>query len=231
MAAKSNGKRTKPKIAWGKILAFFLVAAWMFVIGVMVGRGTAPVHFDIHALQKELDELRHAMVKKERDAVAKAIRGEDRKASLEFYEKLKKDGTDTAVGIPSAGETVSGSIAPSQIRGVLSIPHKKRAPILGKNGKKPPEKGAKPPSPNSKPASTSGNLTIQVASLKDRTEAGRLVANLKKEGYPAYLSEVALPKKGLWFRVRVGSYADKKQAAVDMDRLSKAQKKPILLEK
>ena len=32
----------------------FLVCAWMFVIGVLVGRGTAPIKFDIAGIQKML---------------------------------------------------------------------------------------------------------------------------------------------------------------------------------
>jgi hypothetical protein len=56
----------------------------MFVLGVMVGRGTAPVHFDTQALQEELAALRDAMMKKEREAVEKAIRGEDEKAPWSF---------------------------------------------------------------------------------------------------------------------------------------------------
>ena len=72
----------------------------MFVLGVLVGRQNAPVHFDTQALQKELAGLRDAMLRKERVAVEKAIQGKDRKAPLEFYEALKKDGLDTAVQIP-----------------------------------------------------------------------------------------------------------------------------------
>ncbi|MGB9437954.1 MAG: hypothetical protein WCB15_08435, partial [Desulfobacterales bacterium] len=33
----------------------FCVCAWMFVIGVLVGRGTAPVSFDIAGIQKKLE--------------------------------------------------------------------------------------------------------------------------------------------------------------------------------
>jgi len=36
----------------------------MFILGVLVGRGTAPVQFDTQALQKELATLRDAMMKK-----------------------------------------------------------------------------------------------------------------------------------------------------------------------
>ena len=228
---KSNGSATKPKIAWGKALLLFLVAAWMFVLGVMVGRGTAPVHFDVMALQKQLNALRQSAVGKERDAVENAIRGEDPKDTLEFYEKLKSDGLDTAVRMPFPGETTSGLVSGGPSGTASTVPHKKRASVMGKKSGQAAE--AKPKAFQTQKASTSpaGPLTIQVASLKDGSEAGRIVANLKKEGYPAYLSRIFLPDKGLWFRVRVGSYADEKQAAADLQRLAKAQKEPILLSK
>jgi cell division septation protein DedD len=228
---KSKGSEKKPKIAWGKALLVLLVAAWMFVLGVMVGRGTAPVHFDIMALQKEVAALRQAAMKKERTAVETAIRGEDQKATLEFYEKLKNDGLDTAVRAPLSGQTASGLISAGPSGDALFIPHKKRASILAKKNKRSAPDKSKAPSRKRAATSSKGPLTIQVASLKNGSEAGRIVAKLKKEGYSAYLSRIVLPEKGLWFRVRVGSYADARQAAADMERLTKAKKKPILLAK
>jgi DedD protein len=145
---------------------------------------------------------------------------------------LKKDGLDTAVRAPpSAGQTASGLISSAQARAVPSIPHKSRASILGKNEKRATAGKPKAVPPQTQKMTSSGPLTIQVASLKDGSEAGRIVAKLKKEGYSAYLSRIVLPEKGLWFRVRVGSYADARQAAADMERLTKAKKKPILLAK
>ena len=94
-----------------------------------------------------------------------------------------------------------------------------------------PDKPTVGTTPSVLPASieNNGKLTIQVASLKDGTAAERIVANLKKEGYPAYLSRIVIPDKGLWFRVRVGRYTDREQATADMDRLTQAQRKPILV--
>jgi cell division septation protein DedD len=67
--------------------------------------------------------------------------------------------------------------------------------------------------------------------MKDGAAAERIVANLKKAGYPAYLSRIVIPDKGLWFRVRVGSYTDRGQATADMDRLAREKKTPILVKK
>ena len=113
---KGKATESKHRIAWGLYLLVFFVAAWMFVLGVLVGRGTAPVHFDTRALQKELAALRDAMIRKERQAVEKAVRGEDDKASLEFYEALKTDEPDTRVDIPVVPAPVreeAGTTAPT----------------------------------------------------------------------------------------------------------------------
>ncbi len=70
----------------------FLISGWMFVLGVLVGRGTAPVNFDIQALQKELLALKESMVKQEKRAMEIDAAKTGAKSSLEFYEALKKKG-------------------------------------------------------------------------------------------------------------------------------------------
>jgi len=226
----TEGKATalKRRIAWGRYLLVFFVAAWMFVLGVLVGRGTAPVNFDTQALQKELAALRDAMMKKERDAVEKAIRGEDEKAPLEFYEALKKDGLDITVQIPAPEVSTAQPSPQAETVKSEQPPHKSRTAVMAKKSKVPdtPTVGTTPAAEE-----TTGNLTIQVASLKDGAAAERIVANLKKDGYPAYLSRIVIPDKGLWFRVRVGRYRDREQATADMDRLTREQRKPILVKK
>ncbi|MFO7714738.1 SPOR domain-containing protein [Desulfosarcina sp.] len=230
----TEGTATEPKrrIAWERYLLVFFVAVWMFVLGLMVGRGTAPVHFDTQALQKELAALRDAMLKKEREALEKAIRGEDEKTPLEFYEALKKDGPDAGVQIPMS--TASAAESTSRVESVpaLKPAHKSRAAVMVKKTTVPVEaKVEKTPATTTTAEVTAGNLTIQVASMKDAAAAERIVANLKKEGYPAYLSRIIIPDKGLWFRVCVGSYKDHAQAAADMDRLTRDQGTAILVKK
>ncbi len=229
---KVKGTEPKRRMAWGRYLIVFFIAAWMFVLGVLVGRVTAPVHFDILALQNELAGLRDAMVKKERDAVEKAIRGEDQKAPLEFYEALKKDEPDTAVQIPAVPSSTDETPAPSQTVDAAKPPHKSRPAIMAKKGIVPVKSKAGSISSATPTASgTTGNLTIQVASMKDGSAAERIVAKLKKGGYPAYLSRIYIPDKGLWFRIRVGSYKDRGEAAAEMDRLIREQRRPILVKK
>lgn len=229
---KGKATESKRRIAWGRYLLVFFVAAWMFVLGVLVGRGTAPVHFDTQALQKELVALRDAMLKTERGALEKAIRGEDERVPLEFYEALKKDGPDTAVQIPVSQAPTGGLSARAETATAVKPPHKLRSAVMAKKSTVSVKaKAGTMPSATSVTDATTGSLTIQVASLKDATAAERIVATLKKDGYSAYLSRVVIPDKGLWMRVRVGSYKNREQAAADMDRLIRDQKKPILVKK
>ncbi|BBO89994.1 SPOR domain-containing protein [Desulfosarcina ovata] len=229
----TEGKTThsKPPIAWGRHLLVFFVAAWMFVLGVLVGRGTAPVSFDTRALEKELVALRDAMMQKKRADLERAIRGEDENAPLEFYEALKSDR-------PEATDHISAPAAPADrptAEPTGAPPHKTRAPIMAKKKAATRKAVAAAPVSASRKtptaASPAGGLTIQVAALKDGEAAERIVANLKKDGYSAYLSRRVITGKGLWFRVRVGSYQNREQAAADMTRLKRARKNPILVEK
>jgi len=230
----TKATESKPPIAWGKYLLVFFVAAWMFVLGVLVGRGTAPVTFDTQALQKELADLRNAMMQKEQEAVEKAIRGEDEQAPLEFYEALKIDESDTDVAM-SVPQTAPAAPSPAPLQAHQDIakagtpPHKKRAALMPKGATV--AKSPTPVQPRKKkaPPAATGMLTLQVASMKEGESAERIVANLKKDGYPAFLVRSVIPGKGLWFRVRVGSYANREQAAADIERLTRDGKKPMLV--
>jgi cell division septation protein DedD len=229
---KAKAKESRGKIAWGRYLLVFFIAAWMFVLGIQVGRRQAPVYFDTLALQKELAVLRDAALKKEREAVEKAIRGEGRKPPLDFYEALKKDEPDTTVQIKPSAASTAGSGTRTKAAAAPKPPHKPRSGIMAKKAaEKPKTNRVKPPSAAPPTAKKSGNLTIQVASLKDATAAERIVADLKKKGYPADLSRVVLPNRGLWFRVRVGNYQSPQEAAVVMERLAGDRQKAILVTK
>ncbi|MGA6927598.1 MAG: SPOR domain-containing protein [Desulfosarcina sp.] len=221
---------SKGWITWGRGLLIFFVAAWMFVLGILVGRGTAPVKFDTQALQKELAGLRDAMLNKERDAVEKAIRGEDQRVPLDFYEALKKDGPDIADQIPGSQPSAVEAAPPAETADTQNPPRKSRPAIMAKKSTavvKPAARMA--PATSEAPSSAADRLTIQIAALKDAAAAERIVANLKQDGYAAYLSRIVIPDKGLWFRVRVGSYDGREQAAVDMNRLIQDRKHPILV--
>lgn len=238
----------------------------MFVLGVLVGRGSAPITFDIAALEKELAALRQKDAQEKQEAVEKAVEGKGEEKIFTFWGGLRSDKPDVEIEIPPHPAQPLSEDALLPVPEKVSPPHKTRVSLMAKTAgaasvKPMPEKPvpapvatAKPPASASpkpgagtglpaaatqaKPASPSpppaaipdtGTLTIQVAATKDADAAERIIANLRKEGYPAYLSRIVVPGKGLWFRIRVGSYQTREQAADDIARLIQAKQTPMLV--
>ena len=71
--------------------------------------------------------------------------------------------------------------------------------------------------------------TIQAAAVKKMEDADRLVAKLKKKGYPAYRAIGKVPEKGIWFRVRIGKYQSRSEAQKTQQKLRKLGLKPIIV--
>jgi len=60
-------------------------------------------------------------------------------------------------------------------------------------------------------AASEGKYVVQIASFRAETDAEALAQKLKPE-YPAYVREVNLNEKGIWFRVLVGPLAEREEA-------------------
>ena len=71
------------------VFLIFFISAWMFVLGILVGRGTAPVHFDIEKLQKELAALKEDLLRKEIKRYKIDQPDTAGKPDLGFHEALK----------------------------------------------------------------------------------------------------------------------------------------------
>lgn len=61
-------------------------------------------------------------------------------------------------------------------------------------------------------------FAVQLGSFSDRANADRLVTELKKQGFPAFVSPLSKPKK--LYRVRVGPVADRAAAQAMATRLA-----------
>ena len=77
-----------------RILGLFVLSAWMFGLGVWVGRGTAPLRFDIAKLETELAEMTARLLQEEQQRTTIAQEAAGDWANLDFYEALKKSGDD-----------------------------------------------------------------------------------------------------------------------------------------
>jgi cell division septation protein DedD len=205
----------------------FFVCAWMFVIGVLVGRGTAPVKFDIAGIQKKLEASLEDLKNREQQRTRGKSGIAKDKTKLGFYEALRDNREDIQIGKKreSSPET----------KPPLTIDGKAEKKIIGKT--EPSETGPAKPSQKppvdskSKTRPTVKTYTIQVASVKDARDADRLVAKLKKKRFHAYRAIGKVPGKGIWYRVRVGEYKSKASARHTLNKLRKTGLKPFVVEK
>lgn len=218
MAKKPTSKFAIPRktlLIWSGVALF--IAAWMFVLGILVGRGTAPVNLEVGKLEKELADLKAAMIRKEQAKINAQTSGKSNgKPQLGFYEALRDPKqTKPLKDKPSAKRVAKKPPKPARTE--------KRVQAEPIQAKKAPRKP--PAQPDKKPAARSvapdsgnvrngkGRYTIQVAAVKEIGNAERLVDKLRSKGYPAYQVRVEMPGKGVWHRVRVGAF--EKRAAAD----------------
>ncbi|MDM8522572.1 SPOR domain-containing protein [Desulfococcaceae bacterium HSG8] len=103
---RKNGKNFSLKKEKSSFLSFFkrfakwwllfFYSAWVFVLGILVGRETSPVKFDTRKLQKELTILRETVTKEEqrRLELEREFLLYDRSQDFAFYDKLKTSEAD-----------------------------------------------------------------------------------------------------------------------------------------
>jgi cell division septation protein DedD len=237
-AGKAPPRNKNRRIAWGRYGAIVLIAAWMFGLGVLVGRGTAPVKFDIQKLTRELENLIAADVKKQLAPVELETAETKTKTELEFYEELKKSGPIAPDPPPRnlSRQPKKNPPPDNSSREEDSPPLEQKEPTATTAAKKSVTKpvgqseGGNPRTANAAPLGNTRIVTIQAASLKDLAEADAMVKKLKDRGYPAYKTIAMVPGKGIWFRIRVGRYSNRDAAADVVGKLKKEGYRPILVE-
>ena len=202
---KPSSKPSRKGFTFWFFLLFF-TSGWMFFLGVLVGRGTAPVHFDIEKLQKELAGLKQAAIEKEERRYKISPKATSDANIFGFYETLKEKKSNVKL-YPNK----------SKKRGTLD---KKKAAKTIQDSRT---------SASSKKTDTGRILTIQVASLKDPKAAYKLVTKLKKKGYAAYKTTVDISGKGTWHRVRIGYFKNRTDAKKTLNKLRKENRKVILM--
>ena len=222
--SKNNKKSTsglsrKQLIVW--ISLTFVASAWMFVLGIIVGRGTAPVKFDIEKLQKELALLRETGIMKELRKYKIDSGVDHHTREMGFYETLKD--AQKNVELKTEKREPPDKPLPENIESETKKTVKPKKSTLEKT-----PKVANTGSVNSK-VSKSKPFTIQVASLRDPKAADRMVTELKKKGFPAYRRKAEISGHGIWYRVRVGAYMSKEEANSTLGKLNKNQMKGMVV--
>lgn len=79
------------------------------------------------------------------------------------------------------------------------------------------------------PPGSQGGYEIQVASFGKAEEADKFVAELRKRGHRAYRQAAYVPDRGLWHRVRIGSFKTKYEAHSYQQKLEADERLPTFL--
>jgi len=82
---------------------------------------------------------------------------------------------------------------------------------------------------NLEPSPSSGGYTIQVFSFKSRDISERMVAQLKDKGYPAYQSTTDLGSNGIYYRVRIGHFKNRSDAAQELEKVLTRENKDAFI--
>lgn len=238
----------KGVMVWIGLLLFAL--GWMFVLGILVGRGTAPVPLQARNLEKELAALKTAMEDKEREQLAaQSGQGEPKSADLGFYEALKQPPPKPPAPSP---RTVTAKVpqpkpAPPKPPDTQPAPPSRAKPAPApKPDPAPAPKPAPEPAPTPAPAppkppaaqtapaaapaaDAADRFTIQVAAFREAQSAEQMVATLRGKGYPAYHLRTTVADKGEWFRVRVGAFANREAAETMLRKLNGDQMQGMVI--
>jgi cell division septation protein DedD len=224
----------------GWLGVIFILCAWMFVVGIMVGRGTAPVKFKINGLQSKL-KIPGQKGNPDQNGQDQDESGlvED-KTQFDFYEALPEDRQDFKMDKKKQAPIFSKKVGPAPAEKPPPTSGEKATPKIEPQKQTDPKTDFKKKKPAKQPVVTknstqaTGNIyTIQVAAFKAKNEndANSLVAKLKSKGYDAYRKIIKIKDKGIWIRVRVGKYTTKAAASSTLNRLEKSEPKlkPIVV--
>lgn len=184
----SKGKKHQIQVSsvtlflWAFCALFFL--AWIFVLGVLVGRGFLP------GADTALTDLK-AQVTKLQEMVARSKRGEQGSLkqegideNLAFYERLESKREEAKKKEPS--------------------------PVPSREGAREGDK-AGPQEGKGRPPTGKGSYTLQLASLEEKAKAEAMVRDLLARGHEAYFYEVLVEGK-TYYRVRCGRFMTREEA-------------------
>ena len=212
----------------------FLSCCWMFFLGVLVGRGTAPVSFDTRSFQEQLKQMA---------VVAEQQEEKIEKPALAFYEVLKSPVRTSGVTPLGGGEILpaGAEASASQNQEDKNQPPLKRSlkartfktkPASGHGGDLVLASGKDAGKMTEKTLTSSGDgeYTIQVAAYRELNDAIQEMGRLRAKGVFAYRT-MGRVGDDIWHRVRTGSFKDMASAEKELDRLRRDGIKAMILNK
>jgi len=224
-----------------KYTIYLFIAVWMFVLGIMVGRGNSPVTFDTQSFQERLETIA---------ADFGASRKEEKKVDLKFYEVLDQPASQEKILVaPVAPSPEKRVVPPAAVQEVEKAepvavktstkqrtfvkkipPSPKKSTVKRADAKKKTVKKPQKTSPNKSPNKSTGRYTLQIAAYKDFKDAVSQMAALKKKGIESY-REKGVKDGETWYRVRCGAFPTYEAAKKFKAQLAKKKINSMIIKK
>ncbi len=113
--------------------------------------------------------------------------------------------------IPETPKPAIVKPAPKEKKLEITIEKDTSVPTQAKQTASKQQQTKKEPAPTAS-STTLVRYTLQLASYQDKETADSDVKKMKKRGYAAFIVSAELPGKGMWHRVRLGSFSNKASA-------------------
>ncbi len=173
----------------------FFLLAWIFVLGILVGRGVFPEGVEaLTELKSQIVRLQGMLTREEPPALER-IKKSDRAPKFAFYDELgaKKR------GVPKKQNHLGGTALAARKKKGEKRDKQIKAPMTG------------------------GSYALQLASLESEAKAIRMIARLTNQGFPVYSYKVRVKGK-IFYRVRCGTFKTRKEANYYKALLAKEEK-------
>ncbi len=222
---------------WGGGLLFLLV--WIFVLGILVGRGFLPGDRAMEELKEQVGKLQEVI---RRDRAQQTERREEplENPKLAFYEKLstKKDEalereaertrrSPEPARPPEPSQAVQKKEAPSRTAQPAATPNAGRPSPQGPPRNRPGSSApagaeAEPSGIGQEGLQVQARYTVQVAATTTRSAAQEMIRRLKRKGLPAYYYDAEV-KGTTYYRVRCGRFLSRTEAEQYARQLEKRE--------
>jgi len=212
-----------------KYSVYIFIAAWMFIVGIIVGRGNSPVNFDTHQFQKRLETIAREFGKSKKTPD---------KINLGFYETLgREDHDDNAVSVKGNQEkNIAGKDAVDTDSGSVPLKTSRKkqtfsdqaAVTSAKKIQQIKKHASDDSKQNTAPELLKDQYIVQIASYKRVKDAVVQINALKAKGFSSYM--VKGQKDGAyWHRVRSGPFASLDEAGRFKKQLEKIKINSIII--
>lgn len=228
-----------------KYLLYFCIAAWMFLLGIIVGRGTSPVTFDTQKFQERLESIAKEYGKTQHKVPPKvdldfdALKDSTPKKQVSTKKAVKEIVPDTKSNITAVPEVLAEiPVKKSKKTATLNKEaiKKKKTPLPVAEVKKTPLVKKKPAIVSQTDKKTDkknikkDNYTIQLAAYKKFTDAVSHMAALEKKGISSY-REKGVTQGVTWYRIKTGSFATLEEAKKYKATLERKNIKAFIIKK